>query len=140
MSTPETPKTERRIVYNGDGGNAFVEFWQNRTVSPEEMKDIVEDSIDEMADAGVDTLSTVVWYNFHASAWPVSNPADDMSDITHPRHTDTYFPLYEAGYHPVQIMIDRCHQHGVEFVACFRMNDRHEHGSAALSWNTPNGS
>jgi len=49
---------------------------------------------------------------------------DDCEDMSaHNRFA--WLPLYEAGYDAVRIMIDQCHQHGMEFVACFRMNDRH---------------
>ncbi len=43
MSAADFPKNERRILYNSDSGNAFSEFWHNRTVTPEEMKAMMED-------------------------------------------------------------------------------------------------
>jgi len=136
----DVPNNDRRILFNSDGGNAFCEFWINwsdrqrrfrvEEIDPAGMKAIAEDSIDEMAEAGVDTLSSVVWYNFKASGWIVKNPAEDMSDCR-TRGTLGFFPLYQAGYDALQIMIDRCHKHGMEFVGCFRMNDRHGHGAAS---------
>ena len=140
MGAAGMPNNERRILYNGDGGNLLCEFWINwpdrqqrfrvEEIDPEGMKAIAEDSLDELAEAGVDTLSSVVWFNFYASGWPLSNPADGMPDALHPRFTHTgYFPLYQAGYDFLQIVIDRCHERGMEFAACFRMNDRHGHGA-----------
>ena len=121
MSAADFPKNERRILYNSDSGNAFSEFWHNRAVNPEEMKAIMEDSIDEMAAAGIDTLATVVWARFEAMV-----PSKVMPDpFRWVSGAQGYMTLAEAGYNPVDIMIDRCHEHGMEFIACFRMNDRH---------------
>jgi len=148
MSEAKVPGKERRILYNSDGGNAFCEFWANwrdvdllrikgekgrwrvEVFDAQDMKAIMADSIDEFAAAGIDTLSSVVWYAFKAAAWIVTKAAQDMSDCR-TRDRGGYSPLYEAGYDAVQLMIDRCRARGMEFVACFRMNDRHNHGKSS---------
>lgn len=140
MHAADHPNSKRRILFNSDGGNALCEFWINwpdkqRRFRVEEidaagMKAIAEDSIDEMAEAGVNTFSSVVWYAFKASGWIVKNSAEDMTDCR-TRDGLGYLPLYKAGYDAVQIMIDRCHRNGMNFLGCFRMNDRHRHGDAS---------
>jgi len=127
MNVTDFPKNERRILYNSDSGNAFMEFWDwgphLGKIDAEEIKSIIENSIDEMSEAGVDTLAMVLWGRFMA-LWPPKRLADDCEDMSaHLRFS--WLPLYEAGYDAVKIMIDRCHQRGMEFLACFRMNDRH---------------
>ena len=65
------PNNQRRILYNSDFGNAFNEFWQHTpylaTLDAERLKAMAEDAIDELADAGVDTLSVVVFGRFLAT-------------------------------------------------------------------------
>ena len=123
MSTADFPNNERRILFNSDTGNAFAEFWNSAahlgTMDAEEMKALAENSIDELAAAGIDTLATVVWVRFLAMV-PSKVMPDPFSSWG-----EGYVTLAEAGYNPVDLMIDRCHQHGMEFIACFRMNDRH---------------
>ena len=115
-----SPNNQRRILYNSDFGNAFNEFWQHTpylaTLGAERLKAMAEDAIDELADAGVDTLSVVVFGRFLATMGGsrVLPPASNASAT-----------LRAAGYDPIDVMVNRCHERGIEFVACFRMNDRH---------------
>jgi len=122
VSPVEADNHERHILFNSDSGNAFAEFWSSAahlgTMDAEAMKSIMETSVDELAAAGVDALATVVWARFLAMV-----PSKVMPDPFY--WGQGYVTLSEAGYDPVDLMIDRCHQHDMEFIACFRMNDRH---------------
>ena len=114
------PNNQRRILYNSDFGNAFNEFWRDTPylvkLDAERIKAMAEDSIDEMADAGVDTLSVVVFGRFFTTM--------GGSQIL-PAWSNQSAILHKAGHDPINIMVDRCHQRGMELMACLRMNDRH---------------
>ncbi len=69
MNAAEFPNNERRILYNSDGGGTFGEFIQH-TGDPDEAKAILEQSIDELAEAGVDTLALCVTTRFIARIGP----------------------------------------------------------------------
>ena len=79
-------------------------------------KRILEELIDEEAAAHVDAIS----YCLFTGGW---------SDVPTSKITDL-FPwrppgMDEAGIDPLKVLIDRCHHHGMEFIADVRMNDRH---------------
>ena len=122
MSAADFTNHERRILYNSDAGNAFCEFsdWSPHLgkIDAEAIKTVIESSIDEMAAAGVDTLATVVFGRFMAME-PCRTVSDQFS------WGGGYALLSDSGYSAIGIMIDRCHEQGMEFIGCFRMNDRH---------------
>ena len=77
---------------------------------------ILEELIDEEAAAHVDAIS----YCLFTAFW---------SDVPSSKLTDL-FPwrppgMDEAGIDPLKVLIDRCHHHGMKFIADVRMNDRH---------------
>ena len=113
------PDDGRRVLYNSDSGELFADFWHSAAplggVSAEEMRSIIDSSIDELSAVGVDTLSTVVWDRFQSMV--KSKVAPDLRP--------DFVALNDAGYDPLELMIARCHLRGIEFMACFRMNDRH---------------
>ncbi len=79
-------------------------------------KRILEELIDEEAAAHVDAIA----YCLFTAFW---------SDLLASKITDL-FPwrpsgMDEAGMDPLKVLIDRCHHHGMEFIADIRMNDRH---------------
>ena len=118
MTAAQFPSNETRIVYSADGTASFSEFCME-TTDPQEIKAILEDNVDEMAAGGVDALSLVVWCRFIATLG-VSTVAPD------PNPWDpAYVILSEAGIDPTDVLIDRCHENGMDFIAGFRMNDRH---------------
>ena len=120
----ESPHRERRILYNSDGSNALAEHWMwsshRGAMTLTEKQDLIEESIDEIAAAGVDTLSVVAWEKF------MSNLASsDVCPDTYRLKRLQYLDMVEAGRIPIEIMIDRCRRHGLEFISTFRMNDNH---------------
>ena len=50
-----------------------------------------------------------------------------MSLTTSGTSTSVWYPSWTAGIMPVEIYIDECHKQDMEFLAGFRMNDRHGH-------------
>ena len=122
----EAPAPERRILYNSDTGNAFAEFWGRGAplseMDAEAVREVVARGIDELARAGVDTLSMVVSHRFHS----LYGPSQVLEE--HWRQADKgdgYQSLREAGVDFRQLMADLSHRSGMEFIGCIRMNDRH---------------
>jgi len=79
-------------------------------------KRILEELIDEEAAAKVDAIS----YCLFTAFW---------SDIPSSKVTEL-FPwrppgMDKAGVDCLEVLIDRCHHHGMQFIADIRMNDRH---------------
>jgi len=118
MNAAELLNNETRIVYSADGSASFSEFCME-TTDPQEIKAILEDNVDEMAAGGVDALSLVVWCRFIATLG-VSTVAPDRNPWD-----PAYVILSDAGIDPTDVLINRCHENGMDFLAGFRMNDRH---------------
>ena len=120
------PARDRRILYNSDTGNAFAEFWGSGAplseMDAEAVRKVVARGVDELARAGVDTLSMVVSHRFHS----LYGPSDVLEE--HWRQVDKgggYRSLREAGVDFRQLMAELSHRSGMEFLGCIRMNDRH---------------
>lgn len=120
------PARERRILYNSDTGNAFAEFWGSGAplseMDAEAVRKVVARGVDELARAGVDTLSMVVSHRFHS----LYGPSDVLEE--HWRQVDKgggYRSLREAGVDFRQLMAELSRRSGMEFLGCIRMNDRH---------------
>jgi len=123
VSAAEFPNNERRVLTNFDEAQVFIERSRG-TSDPEEIKAIFEQSVDELAEAGVDTLVWVTFGRFQAMS-----PSKAIPEVT-AYCSREYILLCQAGYDPIDLLVDRCHQHGMEFIACLRMNDRHELSTA----------
>ena len=126
MPTTHFGSDHQRILYNSDSGNAFAELW--RAAAPMGTMDgaavaaIVENSIDEMARAGIDSLAVVVSHRFES----VLGPSQVLGGEWQLQDKDGgYRSLRESGVDVRQLMAKHCHQRGMEFLGCIRMNDRH---------------
>ena len=79
-------------------------------------KRILEEMIDEEAAAHVDAVAYCLFTAFWSDL-----PSSKITEI---------FPwrppgMDEAGIDCLKVLIDRCHQHGMQFIGDIRMNDRH---------------
>tara|TARA_Y100000588_G_scaffold147502_1_gene161400 strand:- start:1559 stop:3187 length:1629 start_codon:yes stop_codon:yes gene_type:complete len=123
-SLAQYPDQEHRIIYNSDASNGFAEHWMWSAhlgnMDPGEKKVIIEDAIDEMAAAGVDTLAVVCWEKF----MPDLAPSKVCPD-THRLERLQYLDMIEAGLIPLDIMVEQCRRNGIEIIATLRMNDKH---------------
>ena len=122
----EYPQHGRRILYNSDSHNALAEFWGQAaplsSTDDEAVKTIVKNGIDELARAGVDSLVVVLSHRFQS----LFGPSQVLEE--HWGHLDKgegYRSLREAGLDFRRLMAELCHQRGMEFFGCIRMNDRH---------------
>jgi hypothetical protein len=115
-----------RVVHAWDGCSVWsailnVDYYgpPNREVpapAAEFSKRILEELVDEEAAAHVDAISYCLFTAFWSEL-----PSSKLTDI---------FPwrppgMDEAGMDPLKVLIDRCHHHGMKFIADIRMNDRH---------------
>ena len=115
-----------RVVHAWDGCSMWssilnVDYYgpPNREVpapAAEFSKRILEELVDEEAAAHVDAIAYCLFTAFWSDL-----PSSKLTDI---------FPwrppgMDEAGMDPLKVLIDRCHHHGMEFIADIRMNDRH---------------
>ena len=123
MTAGEFPNDERRILYNSDSGNALSEFTRDKK-DVEEIKAVLADSINEIADGGVDTFSVVLCQRFFSNIGP-SNVLEDEWEHKTGWSQEGWRRLNEAGIDPRKVLADLCHEHGMEFIGCIRMNDRH---------------
>jgi len=109
--------TGRRIIVNWDGGSIELGLFNHRPkVSAELTKRMIEEMVDEHAGAGVDVYSHVVFAQFKTTL-----PSSEVVQVI-PQYTRA---LAETGMDYFQIQLDRCRHHGIEMLACLRMNDRH---------------
>ena len=132
MPANQSASKHRPILFNSDSGNAFAEFWRAAapmgTMDANAVTAIVENSIDEMARAGIDSLAVVVSHRFES----VPGPSRVLgSEWPLPDKDGGYAALRAAGVDVRQLMARHCHRRGLEFLGCMRMNDRH--GVSALS-------
>lgn len=117
------PNDTRRILYNSDSGNAFGQRIAD-DMSVDQSLALIRDSIDELAAARVDTFSIVTSVQFLSRIGP-SNVLEQMGKFHLGHSMAGWRRLDEANVDARQIMADRCHDHGMEFIPCIRMNDRH---------------
>jgi len=125
---------EGRIVHAWDGCTMWATIFNvdyygppNREIPKPAAafsKRMLEELIDEEAAAHVDAIS----YCLFTAGW---------SDIPSSKITDL-FPwrppgMDGEGIDPLKVLIDRCHHHGMEFIADIRMNDRHGQRHGVLS-------
>ena len=115
-----------RVVHAWDGCSMWsailnVDYYgpPNREVpapTAEFSKRILEELVDEEAAAHVDAIAYCLFTAFWSEL-----PSSKLTDI---------FPwrppgMDAAGMDPLKVLIDRCHHHGMKFIADIRMNDRH---------------
>ena len=123
MMAAEVPKSERRIIVNYDPGSLWFPARQDRGSAKATQK-ILEDIVDEHAKAKVDTLVHCIFeMGWGCVPTSVTDLVESLWGVKRrpPR-------LDEAGIDFVEILLERCHQHNVEFIAGLRMNDRHNGG------------
>ena len=79
-------------------------------------KRMLEEMIDEEAAAHVDAISYCLFTAFWSDL-----PTSQVTDLFPWRPAG----MDEVGMDPLKVLIDRCHQHDMQFIADIRMNDRH---------------
>ena len=139
------PRGERRLIYTSDPSNlAFYQVGQQVAHTPDaetarndpaRPADLVE-WVDSLAHHGVDTYAQTIY----SQGWTVFFRSDRFEYDARPQH-QRFVSMMDAGITPVEVLIEQTHKRGMEFIAKFRMNDRHGNGDQGarfildnLSW------
>ena len=126
------PRSERRLIYTSDPSNlAFYQVGRQVAHIPEaatarndpaRREDLVQ-WVDDLAHHGVDSYAQAIY----AQGWTVFFRSDQFEYDARPQH-QRFVSMMDAGVTPLEVLIEQTHQRGMEFVAKFRMNDRHGNG------------
>jgi hypothetical protein len=126
------PRGERRLIYTSDPSNlAFYQVGQQVDHMPDaatarndpaRREDLVE-WVDQLAHHGIDTYAQAIY----AQGWTVFFRSDRFEYDGRPQH-QRFVSMMDAGITPLEVLIEQTHKRGMEFVAKFRMNDRHGNG------------
>ena len=126
------PRGERRLIYTSDPSNlafyqagqqvAHVPDAETARNDPARPEDLVE-WVDSLAHHGVDTYAQTIY----SQGWTVFFRSDRFEYDARPQH-QRFVSMMDAGITPVEVLIEQTHKRGMEFIAKFRMNDRHGNG------------
>ena len=109
------PRGTRRVIYNSDLSNTTSHMSEPAKV--EELREIVRNYAREGA---IDTVVQEIWHQGSSTFWRSEHCEYD----SRPQHR-RLVPMMESGVMPIEVYIDECHKQKMEFLAGFRMNDRH---------------
>ena len=112
------PRGTRRLVYHSDPSNT-TRHLSHPVTRPDELRRIVRLNASE---GRIDTLVQEVFSQAMTHFWRTDKCPYDVRP-----HHQRMVPMMDGGLMPVEVYIDECHRHGVEFLAGWRMNDRHGH-------------
>lgn len=94
----------------------------NQPLDAASVRRVLETAVDEHAKAGFDRLVYCAWARF-------GSPVPGFKSCDYEERIQEISPgfdkLHRAGGDQLAILLDRCHQHGMQFLVCLRMNDRH---------------
>lgn len=110
------PRGQRSLIYVSDPSNTTSHLGDPTT--EEELRNVIRN----YALGDIDTAIQEIFAECMTTWWRTDLCPYD----TRPNH-ERNIPLMDAGTMPVEIYIDECHRQGMEFLAGFRMNDRHGH-------------
>jgi len=110
------PRGKRRVIYNSDPSNTMSQL-SDPAAQPKELREIVRNYARE---GQIDTLVQEVFSEAMTVFWRTDKCPYDVR-YWHQR----LVPMMNAGLMPVEVLMDECHKQEMEFIAGFRMNDRH---------------
>ena len=116
------PEGEKHVLINWDGGSLEHSLLSHRVGQDAAgMQQLIEDAVDEHARAGVGSYAHVVFAQFRANL-----PSSDTLQTTDwGWSADWQETLRAADVDLMRVIMDRCRDRGIAFLACLRMNDRH---------------
>ena len=126
------PRGRRRLLYTSDPSNlAFYQVGHNIAHTPDAAgargdparPEDLTGWVDELADHRIDSYAQAVF----SQGWTLLFRSERFEYDARPQH-QRFIEMLESGPSPLEVLIDRTHQRGMEFVAKFRMNDRHGAG------------
>ena len=110
------PRGDRRLIYVSDPSNTTSHL--SDPPQEGEFRKIIRNYML----GGVDTVVQEVFAECMTMFW-----RSDLVPYDIRPHHRTMVPMMDRGTMPIEIYIDECHRQGMEFIAGFRMNDRHGH-------------
>ncbi len=110
------PRGNRRLIYVSDPSNTTSHLGDPTT--EEELRNVVRN----YARGAIDTVVQEIFAECMTMFW-----RNDICPYDIRPHHQRMVPMMDSGVMPVEIYIDECHRQGMEFLAGFRMNDRHGH-------------
>ena len=113
------PRGKRRIIYVSDPSNTTCHL-SDPAAEPKELRQIVRNYAKEV---NIDTVVQEVFSEAMTQFWRTDKCRYDIRG----HHQGRNVPMMDDGLMPIEVYIDECHKQGVEFLAGFRMNDRHGH-------------
>lgn len=126
------PRGERRLIYTSDPSNlAFYQVGRQVAHMPEaatakadpaRREDLIR-WVDDLAHHGVDTYAQAIY----SQGWTLLYRSDRFEYDARPQH-QRFISMLDSGIIPLEVLIDQTHNRGMEFIAKFRMNDRHGNG------------
>ena len=111
------PRGTRRLIYNSDPSNT-TRHLSEPAAKEEELRQVVRNYVT----GAIDTVVQEVWSQSMTSFFRT----DKFPYTPKPNH-QKLVPMMDEGVMPIEIYIDECHKQKIEFLAGFRMNDRHGH-------------
>lgn len=111
------PRGVRRILYVSDPSSIASGYLPD----PATERDL-RDWIDQLAAVQVDTFVQEAYTQGWTTYWKV----DDFEYDARPQHR-RFLSLIGQGIQPLEVLLQQCHRHGMEFLAGIRMNDNHGH-------------
>ncbi len=110
------PRGDRRLIYVSDPSNTTSHL--SDPAQEDELRHIIRN----YTRGGIDAVVQEVFAECMTMFWRTDLVPYDIR----PNH-QIMVPMMDRGTMPVEIYIDECHKQGMEFIAGFRMNDRHGH-------------
>lgn len=140
---PETTPPKRgHLLYTSDPSNIAVQQAGHHLGltrdprfardNPARAEDLI-DFVDAIANSGFDSYAQAVF----SQGWTLYHRSPNFEYDARPHH-QRFVPMMDAGVVPLQVLIDRTHERGMEFVAKFRMNDAHGSGKQGANFVTQN--
>ena len=133
--TAEIPQSkERRLIVNWDEQSMWTHLLrhaqQKRKLDGKEVKAVLEQMVAEHAKAKVDILVHCVFTLPLGTVPPGFRsfyrvPEDIVYGAPNTETETGILQLEEAGYDLIQVLLDRSHKDGMQFIGGMRMNDRH---------------
>lgn len=112
----QKPRGIRRVIYVSDPSNTTA-FYSDPAAQPKEARAWVRALAVE---GGADTYVQEIFSEAMTIFWRTDKCPYDVR-YWHQR----FVPMMDNGLMPIEVLIDESHKQGMEFIAGFRMNDRH---------------
>ena len=123
-----------RLIVNWDEINMWLyqmrwaQATSERTLTSDEVKTLIEDIVDEHAQAQVDRLAICVCsfpWGTNTAGFESINRAEQRGWMTSDANIAPAMIEFDDKYDINEVVLRRAQQHGMQFIACIRMNDRH---------------